>query len=248
MMYQSRQLIVGDVATSYWDEGRGPVLFFVHGWLDSKDTFSKIITELKSDFRCIAVDMPNFGGSQVSDSIVNIDDFAHFLSNFLGKLKIDEYSIVAHSMGGQISIHSIAKGYIKPRSAVLIASSGIRNNRSLSKKIIKNISLALRLFVPKKLKDLFYKKIGSDYNTSLSSVHKKIIKNILREDILEEAKNIKIPVIFIYGDKDIHTPARFGRTLSSAVDNSELIIIQDADHWLHNEDFLEISETIRGLK
>ena len=77
---------------------------------------------------------------------------------------------------------------------------------------------------------------------------KKIIKNILREDILEEAKNIKIPVIFIYGDKDIHTPARFGRTLSNAVDNSELIIIQDADHWLHKADFLEISETIRGLK
>jgi pimeloyl-ACP methyl ester carboxylesterase len=246
-MYRSKQVIVDNIAVSYWDEGHGSVLLFVHGWLDSKETFRKLIGDMKSEYRCIVVDLPNFGASQVSESVANIDTYASFLKAFLVKLSIGRYLVVGHSMGGQIAINAIGKGKIEPRGLVLIASSGVRNNSKLSKKLFKHLSFVLRRFIPKNFKNTLYKKLGSDYNTELSPVHKKIINNLLQTDVQGDAKNIDIPTLLIYGDADMHTPVSMGRVLNNAIQKSKLEVLAGADHWLHQSNAKIISDLIRKM-
>src|SRR3974390_2895008 len=45
----------------YIDEGSGPILFFVHPGVGWSFMYSEIIQELRSRFRCVALDLPGFG-------------------------------------------------------------------------------------------------------------------------------------------------------------------------------------------
>jgi pimeloyl-ACP methyl ester carboxylesterase len=246
-MYKSKQIIVNKSAISYLDEGRGPIILFVHGWLDSKETFHNLINELKLQYRCIAIDLPNFGASQVDKSVASVDTYASFLQDFLDKLDIKKYVVAGHSMGGQIALYAVGKNIIKPTALVLIASSGVRNNNNLSKQLVKKISFVLRRFIPEKTKNSIYKKIGSDYSTKLSSVHKIIIKNMLQKDVQNEAKKIVTPTLLIYGDSDKHTPVSMGKSLSSAIQSSKLKVLSGADHWLHQSNAKIIADLIRKM-
>ena len=49
---------------SYVDEGKGEVLVFVHSYLWDKEMWKPQVEELKKDFRCIAIDLPNHGESK----------------------------------------------------------------------------------------------------------------------------------------------------------------------------------------
>jgi pimeloyl-ACP methyl ester carboxylesterase len=244
-MFKNKQIIINNIAVSYLDEGSGSVLLFLHGWLDSKETFVDLVDQLKTQYRCIALDLPNFGSSQSSELVITLDSFANFLQLFISKMNINNYALVGHSMGGQIAIYATGHNIIEPRKLILIASAGVRNNKKLLKNSLKNASKLIRHFIPKNMKNKIYKSIGSDYNTNLKNEHKKIISNVLEQDIQGDAKKIKAPTLLIYGSTDTHTAVRIGRLLKSSINNSKLEILNGANHWLHKTDSKKVSELIR---
>lgn len=244
-MNKKHQIIVDNTAISYLDEGKGPVLIFIHGWLDTKETFSNMVEQLKSEYRCISVDLPNFGDSQYSDSFVSIESYASFLKSFINKLKIKEYVLLGHSMGGQISIFATGNNIIEPSKLVLIASAGVRNERLVLKYLLNTIARLLRKFIPNRIKNKIYNAIGSDYKTDLATVHKKIISNVLKQDVVQDAQKINIPTLLIYGDDDTYTPVTIGQKIQTSIKNSQLEIVKGKNHWLHQTSPEQLNELIR---
>jgi hypothetical protein len=59
--FQSRFVEVEGNRIHYIDEGSGPTLFFVHPGVGWSFMYSDIIQELRSHFRCVALDLPGFG-------------------------------------------------------------------------------------------------------------------------------------------------------------------------------------------
>ncbi len=239
------QVVVQDTLVAYADTGRGPALLCVHGWMHNQDSFKQLTEALGKKFRIISLDLPNFGASQVNESICSIDDYGRFIGDFANKLKLRDYTLVGHSMGGQIAIHAVSSDLVQPKRLVLIGSAGIRDNRKVYKTFLKLMSGIFRHITPKRLKNRFYNAIGSDYNADLSDVHKKVIKHTLSADVLAAAAAVSVPTLLIYGSKDISTPLAMGEKFAAAITGSKLEVIDGENHWLHQTSADKVASIIK---
>jgi len=95
----------------YLDEGKGPVLLMLHGNPTWSFLYRKMIDNLKSDFRCIAPDLPGFGLSVQTDTFDFLaESHSKVIEEFLLKLNIDSYILIAQDWGGPIGL-SVAEKY-----------------------------------------------------------------------------------------------------------------------------------------
>jgi haloalkane dehalogenase len=87
------------------DEGKGPVLLFVHGNSSWSFLYRHLIRSLSKEYRCIAMDHLGFG---LSDKAPKRDytPRAHALrlADFIAHLGLDKVTLVAHDFGGPIAI------------------------------------------------------------------------------------------------------------------------------------------------
>lgn len=104
----------------YIDEGEGPVLLMLHGNPTWSFLYRKMITALKSDFRCIAPDFPGFGLSEQTDAYdFSAESHSKVLEEFLRKINIDHYILIAQDWGGPIGLSVAEKHPDKIIGAVL---------------------------------------------------------------------------------------------------------------------------------
>ncbi len=122
-------------ALAYDDRGKGPVLFFVHGFLNEAAVWSGVIDELEADFRCIAVDLPGHGRSGSSGAGTYGRDLV------LGDIRtvMDQAScgpavMVGHSLGGYLSLALAIEDPERVSGLGLVgAGPGFRNPASREK-------------------------------------------------------------------------------------------------------------------
>ncbi len=229
------QCIIQNAPIDYIDEGQGPTLLFVHGWGDQKMTWRPLIDVLKLNYRCIALDLPNFGASARNAECTTLDDFAACIAMFVEKLELDDYSYVGHSMGGQIGIYAVGQRKLAPHALILVAAAGIRADKNMRRKVLKAGSTVVRKMLPLRLKQRIYRSIGSDYDPTLSIEHKAIINSVLSRDIQPEAARITIPTLLLYDSEDTSTPPRYGRLFSEIINGSQYVELSGYDHFVHQK-------------
>lgn len=245
------QIIIDNLMTSYSVAGKGPVVLFLHGWGDNKETFSTLSNELSGSYHVVSVDLPGFGATEAPSTAWGLDDYCIWVANFIKKLKVDSvYAVIGHSNGGAIAIKSLSGQYIDSKKLILLASSGIRTKDSV-KKIINNmiakIGKAITIFLPKNQKQILrrkmYRSMGSDI--TVAPHMEETFKNVVAEDIVAQTKNINIPTLIIYGDDDTYTPPEFGRELSENIKDSKLIIVPNAGHFIQKDAPEVVNSAIR---
>jgi pimeloyl-ACP methyl ester carboxylesterase len=244
------QVVVNDLIVSYNRAGKGSkTILCVHGWADTSETFTGL-TKQFGEYTFISVDLPGFGGTAAPPTAWTLDDYAHFIAAFIHKLELKVDVLIAHSNGGAIAIRALALKSIHINKLVLIASSGIRRPNSFRLQALKILAksgkFVLHLSPPKtrtKLRRKLYKKIGSDY---LEAEHMQdTFKNIVAQDVLDDARLIKAPTVLIYGDRDLSTPPAYGALLSDAIEVSKLHVIEGAGHFVHIDDTAETVKIIQ---
>lgn len=238
------QVVIADTLITYEDSGSGPVILCVHGWMHDTSSYTELTEYLKDSHRVISVDLPNFGRSDMTGEVTTIEDYARFIAAFTKKLSLRTYSLVGHSMGGQIAIYAVAHNILTPEKLILIASAGARDIHRTSKVLMKTISKVVGRFIPKKFKQSFYKRIGSDYNVDLSDQHKKIIAEVLTTDVQEDAKKLQIPTLLVYGSLDQQTKVWIGERFEKLIPHAKLEVIDGGDHWVHQKMAPEVSRSL----
>lgn len=241
------QVIVDKTLVEYTDVGTGTPLVCLHGWMMNKESFAEMAGELRSDRRVIAIDLPNFGSSQNTNDIISVSDYAQFIARFLAKLEIDSYDLAGHSMGGQIAMYGVGSGLLHPRSLILIAASGVRDERKITKLFLASIAKLFGPAIPLSLKQKFYTAIGSDYEPGLSAVHKKIITKLLNTDVQEQARLITVPTLLIYGSLDASTPVYMAEKLQKLMTQAKLVVLDKENHWLQQTSPREVAHEIRNF-
>lgn len=240
------QVIVNDTLIDYSDRGTGKVIVCVHGWMHDQTSFEALTSKL-AGCHIIALDLPNFGKSQKTEIIQSIDDYAKFVAAFVDKLGISDYVLLGHSMGGQIAIHAVGQGILKPTRLILIGAAGIRDEAKMRKTFLRATAKVLRRFVPKTVKSKAYNVLGSDYNPDLSDIHKQIIAKTLSTDVQADAKAITIPSLLVYGSDDTSTPMRYGKKFADAIAGSRLEVIPGAKHWPHQSEPAQVARLIKAF-
>ena len=86
----------------YVDLGEGDPIVWIHGlgacwqtWLENLPFFAK-------SHRCIALDLPGFGASQMPEQDISIDFFSEVVFELLDELDVKRSIVVGNSMGGFI--------------------------------------------------------------------------------------------------------------------------------------------------
>jgi pimeloyl-ACP methyl ester carboxylesterase len=86
----------------YIDEGGGPLLLFVHVGFWSF-VWRDVITRLRAEFRCIALDFPGTGFSTPSSSHENtLAANSKVLELFVEELGLGDITLVLHDLGGPV--------------------------------------------------------------------------------------------------------------------------------------------------
>jgi haloalkane dehalogenase len=70
--------------------------------------FRDVITRLRTDFRCVALDFPGFGLAPPADDDPSIADLADVLTAFVTGLDLRAATVIAHDLGGPVALATAA--------------------------------------------------------------------------------------------------------------------------------------------
>ncbi len=246
-------VVVEDLLINYTVNGSGPVVILIHGWGDSLNTFRPIAEELQKKYKVYALDLPGFGGSQTPQSAYNLDKFVGIVSGFLSKLGIKKvYTYIGHSNGGAIAMKGLSSGVLVSEKLVLIASSGVRTSYTgrqkalrLAVKTAKVPTKLLPKITQKKIRAKVYSAIGSDMLVAENM--QETFKNVVTEDLVTDSAMIPSDTLLIYGREDTATPIEYGKLFSKQIENSKLVVIEGADHFVHQTKSAEVVKQISSF-
>ncbi|HEX5447669.1 MAG TPA: alpha/beta hydrolase [Candidatus Saccharimonadales bacterium] len=234
-------VVVNGLMTSYQKSGSGKAIVFLHGWGDRSATFSGLIEILEAKYTVLALDLPGFGGTETPKTAWSLEDYAGFVADWLDKIKAPKlYGLVGHSFGGSVAVVGSAEGKLQPEKIVLLSSSGIRQDKSIRRRILwlgaKAGKLPLYILPADKAQNVkrkLYGKVGSD---AMLLPHMVLtFRKFIKHDIRPEAGRITQPVLLIYGSKDSETPVGYGRLLNQSIRGSRLEVMPGAGHFVHHE-------------
>lgn len=238
-----RTIYVDGIRLFIRETGEGSVpLLMIHGFLESSDNFQLNINELSKEFNVIAVDLPGFANS---DKDIKIDysreHLALLLNRMMNQLGYDTYSLLGHSLGGEIALHIAIENPSSVDSLILVDAAGYQSNqhKSLPPWLVENIFLSypmqkylLQLSLYNKElwnKDLFMKAYA--YNAKIPGVSfMKFSRDNRNTDLTDRIKEIKVPVLILWGADDRLIPVSDAERFHQDISNSENEIFAHCGH------------------
>ena len=108
----------------YQTIGKGPVTVYLHGFLESSSMW-KSLNLADNPGTHILIDLPGHGKSLLLDSMSEptIRFMAEEVEKVLAYLKVQDYRVVGHSMGGYVALSLLAHAALKPKHVTLLNSN-----------------------------------------------------------------------------------------------------------------------------
>jgi len=249
----NEQVIIKNHLVSYFkSENAGQkCLLFLHGWRSQKEVWETVIKRFKDlkieRLDAYAIDLPGFGVSSAPAEAWSVGDYAEVVRDFIEKMELKNIIIIGHSFGGRVGIKLAAGHPELVNKLVLVDSAGFIDKSSKNKILAWTSALVRPFFRPKFMQGMrrkIYQSIGaSDYLDSPGL--QRTFVNVVKEDLSEDMKGIKIPTLIITGENDKDTPIAFGEKMQELIPNSKFQILKNAGHYSfldQREEFVKIVE------
>jgi pimeloyl-ACP methyl ester carboxylesterase len=105
--------------------GEGPPLLFVHGLSGCWQNWLENLPHFAATRRCVAVDLPGFGASEMPREDIAIAGYARFLDRLCDTLGIDAAAVVGNSMGGFVAAELAIAFPQRVERLMLVSAAGI---------------------------------------------------------------------------------------------------------------------------
>jgi pimeloyl-ACP methyl ester carboxylesterase len=148
--------------------------------------------------------------------------------------------LIGHSFGGRIAIQYCTM-YSNVEKLVLIDSAGIKPRRKL------RYYYNLFKYNLRKTFNMKVSHLGSKDYKSLNCVMKQTFVNIVNYNQKPTLKNINVPTLIIWGEKDTETPLYMAKILKRKIKDSRLCIIKDAGHFSYLDDLITFYNYLTGF-
>ena len=243
------------LALNYIVEGEGSPAVILHGWGCHIETVMSIVNILKERYKVYCIDLPGFGKSDKPKDVLGSFDYARIVKKFLESMDVKKAVFIGHSFGGKLSIIFGSKYPECVEKIVLIDSAGLIPKRGI-KYYFKVYSFKTLRFIYKHLffwikddkrMEKFYKKFGSDDYKNSDGIMRRILVKVVNEDLKPILKDIKVPTLLIWGDKDDATPLYMAKIMEKEIEDSGRVILEGTGHYSYLEDYSKFTAVIKSF-
>ena len=256
-IYDVKTIEVNEVTMAYREyfSDQSKTIVVVHGFLGNSYEYDDFFNQMPEDFnyRVIVFDLIGFGVSdKPEDYIYNSENQANTVLEAIERLEIDDYILMAHSMGGDIAMRMA-------NSASNINALILLDPVSPSMEV-EAVSIP-RLFYTILFKNYWLQRLG--FNSApyeplpQATFQASLIQNdSIPSDVLQKfsldtdelpvsdiVNDIDLPSLLIYGKEDTWTPPEIINEYQLFLTNVESHIIDETGHLI----YLENPETLRSL-
>jgi pimeloyl-ACP methyl ester carboxylesterase len=132
---------------AYTEKGEGTqTLVFIHGLGSNRYAWVNNILALSQHYRCILVDLPNYGDSTKGDHSFSMEFFKKSLVDFCESLQLKNITIIGHSMGAQIAVKLGVEKPTLVSKLILLTPAGIETFNDFEKQWFRQINIPEILF------------------------------------------------------------------------------------------------------
>lgn len=234
-------VVVNNLLVNYNLSGKGKLVLLLHGWGDSATGMRNLAAELSKKYQVLVPDLPGFGSTQKPNGAWDLDDYANFIDSLLKKLDLKQpIVVIGHSNGGALAIRSIGLKKLSPQKLVLLAASGVRTNNPAKRwifKIIAKTGNIATIWLPERYRQSLRKSLYGASGSDMLAVPEleETFKKSVRQDVQADAVVIDVPTLLIYAKNDEDIPIEDGRQYKDIIKNSRLEIIENAGHFVHQD-------------
>ncbi|MGD9639461.1 MAG: alpha/beta fold hydrolase [Alphaproteobacteria bacterium] len=227
-----------DFATFFIGKNKDlPKILWLHGWGHSHKNFLPMAEFFDDCAYSMLVDFPGFGESKNPPADWGSEDYMDALYQEIIKNQFYPAFIIGHSFGCRVAIRLAAKYPDVVQNLVLISAAGLKRKRSLFFKtkafVIKTFIKTIKLIdnvLKTDLKSKWSSRLGSSDYKNAGELRNTFVK-VISENLAEEATHIKAQTLLVFGDNDQQTPVDFGIKYHSLIENSELLVLKNQDHF-----------------
>jgi pimeloyl-ACP methyl ester carboxylesterase len=241
--------------------GRGRPVILLHGWLGSWGLWQETMNYLGKYYRTYALDFWGFGESGKKRESYAIQDFVSLVDQFMDALGIERALLVGHSMGGTVSL-SVAVQYPHRVSKIVVVGSPIKGSSvALLLKLIGlrpvaevlfNVMWAFRIGVH------FYSRLAcsdprypammdKDLTRTTVEAFLSSIGSLRRTDLCPVLPEVKVPVLGMYGEKDIVVHRDQWKVLQDGIPHARVERFRNAGHFIMLDDPDAFRNTLKGF-
>ena len=245
------KISIDGLEIGYDSAGEGRPVVFLHGWGVDRSTFKPVADRIADCCRAITVDLPGFGESEEPQKPFNTDDFADFTEHFIAALGLEKPVLCGHSNGGKTALALTGRGYQNLSKLVLVSSTGIPPKHKpgfyIKRFLFKTGKKLLHApVIGKPFSKIFDpSKYGSEDYKKASPMMKKTMSAVLSQDVSGRLKNIAVPTLLFWGDRDTATPLADGEKMKKLIPDAGLIVYRGCDHYAFLHRLPEFTAALR---
>jgi pimeloyl-ACP methyl ester carboxylesterase len=218
----------------------------LHGWLESWDHWLGTMEALGGQCKTYALDFWGFGESGRYGGGFTVKDYVEMVDQFITRMGIQDVLLLGHSMGGTVSLCLALDHWERIRQVIVvgspIAGDGLalflrlaakRTLAGMAYQVPGALQLGVRLASPLLARDWrrWYRMFQRDLSrTTLESFHYSIA-SLRKTDLRPRLKDIRVPMLGIYGNLDRIVDPHQGDLLARNVESAALRYFGRSGHF-----------------
>jgi pimeloyl-ACP methyl ester carboxylesterase len=233
--------------------GQGEPIVLIHGFLENR----KFLPEFSKKHQIVVVDLLGHGKSDCLGYIHTIDDFSYMVLEVINHLKLNNYKLVGHSLGGYVALHLAEKELEHLSGICLLNSTTLADDKariSIRNRAIINAKKFYEPLISMSISNLFFEANRKTYDKEIEAIKVEALKTPvqgyiaaqegmkLRKDQTNFFKNLDIKKYIIAGKND---PVIYFEAVKeiAKITNSEFVVI-NGGHMSHIEAFAETQKAL----
>ena len=249
--------------------GRGRPVLLLHGWLNSWAVWRETVELLGQEFRLYALDFLGFGDSGSRSENFSVNNFVLMVNEFMDRMAIKKAPLVGHSMGGTVALSS-AIHYPEKVVKIIVVGSPIQGS-SLSPllkmaayrgwvglaqttpalyNVFQRVLLpSLGVYAHLMAKD--GKAVGqmltADVSKLTAAAFFESINTLRQTDLRPRIGELQMPVLGIYGKKDIIVDPKQADVLKQYLPSSKVARFEQSGHFPMMDEKELFHQTVRDF-
>lgn len=228
---------IDNIPCNYFCEGPDSEesVVMLHGWGANIELFRNAAALMAAKYKVAAPDFPGFGKTPEPPGEWTVDDYTDWTVKFIAALGLKKVILLGHSFGGRVIIKMANRADLpfEITKIILVDAAGIRPEKSGEQKMKESVSKFGKKLLsgsPKLLNKLQSMTGSQDYRDA-SPLMRRILVNVVNEDLKDLLPNIKQSTLLIWGTADTATPLSDAKLMEQLLPDAGLAEIPGAGHY-----------------